>query len=734
MDNELYTLEGVVEEIVYVNEENGYTVMDFVSGEQLITVVGILPFVYEGEELKITGRYIVHSEYGEQFKAEGYEKCVPKTVGAVMAFLSSGVIKGVRAATAAKIVEEFGKDTLNVISDSPEKLSKIKGISRSKALEIGESYREKKNVTDIIIFLQKYGISVNLAIKINKILKDSPISKIEENPYILCDYVDGISFVTADKIAASMNISANDKRRIKSGIRYSLQSAALNGHTYLSENELVKYTVKLLNVGESEVINTLINLSADTLVCVERAGEELRYFLPSLYMAEMNIARKLAALSRTQQTEELSAEDIYQIENECNIALSGKQREALTASLENSITVITGGPGTGKTTVIKSIIAAMELKGFKVTLTAPTGRAAKRISEVCGREAATIHRLLEVSFVSGGKDRFNKNEQNPINTDMIITDEMSMVDAELFSALLNAVRSGTRLVLVGDINQLPSVGAGNVLKDIIGSEKFCCVYLNEIFRQAEESKIVFNAHRILNGGFPEASHKAGDFFIIKRNSSEGILSEVAGLLKTRLPGYLKTQNKMAVQVLAPMKKTMLGTISFNQLLQKELNPPSKFKRERQWGKYVFREGDRIIQTKNNYDIEWTDAAGNEGTGIFNGDTGIITAIDKAGTGITVEFYDGKTAFYTSEYLEDIDLSYAITVHKSQGCEFEAVVLPLLYGPDSLLFRNLLYTAVTRAKSLVVIVGSEECISKMIANNRETVRLTTLKDRIISEYD
>ncbi len=730
MDNELLTLEGVVEEIVYMNEENGYTVMDFQCEEELITVVGILPFIYEGEEIKVSGRYTVHPEYGEQFRAESYEKCVPKTLGAVMAFLSSGVIKGVRAATAAKIVEEFGKDSLNIISDSPEKLSRIRGISRNKAIEIGESYREKKNVTDIIIFLQKYGISVNLAIKINKILKDSPIAKIEENPYVLCDFIDGISFVTADKIASAMDISKNDKRRIKSGIRYSLSQAALNGHTYLPESELIKYTVKQLGVSETEVMNTLINLSADTLICVEKKENELRYYLPSLYMAEINIARKLKRLNETVQKEVLSDELVYEIENECDITLSKRQKEALEASLENSVTVITGGPGTGKTTVIKSIISAMEHKEYKVTLTAPTGRAAKRISEVCGKDAATIHRLLEVTFVSGGKDRFNKNEQNPINTDMIIVDEMSMVDAELFSALLNAVRSGTRIVLVGDINQLPSVGAGNVLKDIINSNEFVCVYLDEIFRQAEQSRIVFNAHKILKGGYPEASLKSGDFFIIRKNTSEAVLSEVSGLLKTRLPGYLKTENKMAIQVLAPMKKTMLGTINFNQILQNEINPASKHKRERQWGKYLFREGDRVIQTKNNYDIEWIDKAGTEGTGIFNGDTGIITAIDKSGSGVEIEFYDGKTAFYTTEYLEDIDLAYAITVHKSQGCEFDAVVLPLLYGPDNLLFRNLLYTAVTRAKSLVVIVGSDECIRKMIDNNKETVRLTTLRERIV----
>lgn len=729
MDNELHTLEGVVEEIIYVNEENGYTVMDFICKENLITVVGTLPFIYEGEELKVTGRYIYHQEYGEQFKAESFEKCIPKTVDAVMAFLSSGIIRGVRAATAAKIVEAFGKNSLEVIAEEPERLSELSGISKKRAYEISTSYREKKNVTDIIIFLQKYGISVNLAMKINKVLGNSPIEKIEENPYVLCDNIDGISFATADRIAGEMQITQNDKRRIKSGIRYALMTAALNGHTYLPYDELVKYAVKLLGVGEAEVSNVLVNLSIDSNVCVESHPDGARYFLPNLFMAEVNIARKLGLISRDGGKEKFSEKIFDEVEEGCDIILSSQQRQALKACVENCITVITGGPGTGKTTVIKSIIYAMERKGYKVTLTAPTGRAAKRISEVCNKDAATIHRLLEVSFSTGGKDRFLKNEQNPINTDVIIIDEMSMVDAELFSALLNAIRSGTKLVLVGDINQLPSVGAGDVLKDIIASGVYECVYLKEIFRQAEESLIVSNAHEILKGNYPENSRGKGDFFIIKRNNSEDVMNETVSLLKTRLPAYLNTKSKTAIQVLAPMKKTYLGTLNFNQVLQSELNPPSKSKREKQVGKFTFREGDRVIQMKNNYDIEWQDKAGNEGSGIFNGDTGIITSIDRIDGTVTVSFYDGKTACYTREYLEDLTLSYAITVHKSQGCEFDAVVLPLLYGPENLLFRNLLYTAVTRAKSLVVIVGSEECVKKMIENNRETVRLTTLKERI-----
>lgn len=728
MKENYISVEGIVEEIIYVNEENGYTVMEFSTTDDGFTAVGILPFIYEGENLVLNGNFICHPEYGEQFKVESFEKCVPKTVTAISAFLSSGIIRGVRAATARKIVEKFGADSLEVIAEEPERLSEIKGISPTRAAEIGESYLEKKNVTDIIIFLQKYGISINLAMKINNVLGSFSVKKIEENPYVLCDSVDGISFTTADKIAENMGISSSDGRRIRSGIRYTLQRAALSGHTYLTAEMLTAHAAEILGAGETEIANALVNLSVDSNIYAE-AGDEIRYFLPSLFAAETNIAAKLIAI-RENKGRSLFYKTVYDFVYEaCSIELAENQKKALRAVLENNVSIITGGPGTGKTTVIKSIIAVMEEKGLKVTLAAPTGRAAKRISEVCEREASTLHRLLEVTFGAGGRERFVKNSENPINTDVIIIDEMSMVDAELFSALLNAVRKKTRLVLVGDINQLPSVGAGNVLKDIINSEKFPCVYLDEIFRQAKKSMIVHNAHGILKGNFPETGGKESDFFIIRKGTSEAITREIEGLLSERLPNYLKTDNPMAIQVLAPMKKTLLGTFALNEMLQKKLNPPSRLKKEKQWGKYVFREGDRVIQTRNNYDILWEDGKGNDGSGIFNGDTGIIRSINKNENTVIIEFYDGKIASYDSGSLEDIDLAYAITVHKSQGCEFEAVVIPLLYGYRGLLNRNLLYTAVTRAKSLVVLVGSDECIDSMIKNEGENQRFTTLCERL-----
>lgn len=721
-------LEGIIDEIIYTNEENGYTVAEFLTLEEMVTVVGIMPYVYEGESLKLYGDYTYHNEYGEQFKVEAFEKSIPKTKSSILAFLSSGIIKGVRAATAKKIVDKFGEKTLDIITENPEKLSEIKGITFEKAVEIGEAYTEKKSITDIIIFLQKYNISITLAMKILRVLPESPISKIENNPYILCDKIDGISFVTADTIASNMGIKKNDVKRIKSGIKYTLSRAALNGHTYLTEEAIVSYASEYLDVTELEVHNALISLVSELEIIKETVQEEA-YFLPSYYMAEVDITNRLTSLNSTSM-KSLYYKDVYDdIYALNNIVLADKQKEAIEKVLSNNITVITGGPGTGKTTVIKSIISIMEKKNLKVVLTAPTGRAAKRMAEVCGKSARTIHRLLEVSFSDKSSNKFVKNESNPIAANMIIVDEMSMVDVLLFASLLKAVKNGTRLVLVGDVNQLPSVGAGNVLKDIINSDRFSCVYLDEIYRQEKESMIISNAHNILKGEYPSYTGKNSDFFIIKKTDAGSITDEIISLCKERLPKFLENKSDLSIQVLSPMKKTMLGTIAINNVLQQELNPSSKNKQEKKWGEYVFREGDRIIQTKNNYDIDWKTESGEVGIGVFNGDTGTIKKIDNKEKFVTVEFYDGKIAEYEFSKLEDLDLAYAITVHKSQGSEFDAVIIPLYSGPRTLMYRNLLYTAVTRAKSLVVIVGSEAVVKMMIDNDKETVRYTSLKNKL-----
>lgn len=722
-------VEGIVEDIIYTNEENGYTVAELLTLDETVTIVGTMPYIYEGESLKVYGYFTTHSDYGEQLKVEYYDRSIPKTKSAIYAFLSSGIIRGIRTATAKKIVDRFEEKTLDIIEENPGLLSEIKGISYEKALQIGESYREKKNVTDIILFLQKYNISINLAMKINKALGNYPISQIEDNPYILCEKIDGISFLTADTIASNMGISKNNLKRIKAGIKYMFHKGALNGHTYLNEEMIISYSMSQLEVSEIEIHNALVTLVAEFEI-IKETKEEDRYYLPLYYAAENDIANKMLFMN-IDKGKNLYYKNVFEdVYNLNNIMLADKQKEAIKAVLTNKITVVTGGPGTGKTTIIKSIISIMEKLGKKVTLTAPTGRAAKRMAEICGKEAQTIHRLLEVTFGNGiNSDKFVKNERNPIYTDVLIVDEMSMVDVLLFNSLLKAIKNTTRLVLVGDINQLPSVGAGNVLKDIINSDKFSCVYLNEIYRQENESMIVHNAHGILKGEYPKTIGKDSDFFIIKKLGSQEIISEIISLYKERLPAYFNGKKDATIQVLSPMKKTGLGTISLNNILQAEINPPSKYKKEKHWGKYTFREGDKVIQTRNNYDISWETKWGEKGLGVFNGDTGIIKQIDNKEKYITIEFSDGKIAEYEFSRLDDVDLSYAITVHKSQGSEFDAVIIPSYAGPKTLMYRNLLYTAITRAKNLVVIVGSNEVIKMMVDNESESKRYTSLEDKI-----
>ena len=729
--NKLEEFEGIVNEIIYTNEENGYTVAEFLTLDETITIVGILPYIYEGENLKVMGNFTNHQDYGEQFKVEYYIKNMPKTKSSIYAFLSSGIIRGIRCATAKKIVDKFGEKTLDIIEENPGLLSQIKGISYDKALQIGESYKEKKSVTDIIMFLQKYNISINLSMKISKVLGNSPINKIEDNPYILCEKIDGISFLTADSIASQMGFLKNNVKRIKAGVKYVFHKGALNGHTYLNEELIVSYCESQLNVSETEILNALFTLVTEGEI-IKEVKDEALYYLPLYYMAENDIANKLLFMNITKSKNlfyERVYDDIYSLNN---ITLADKQKDAVKKVLSNKITVITGGPGTGKTTVINSIISIFEKLGKKVTLTAPTGRAAKRMAQICNKEAKTIHRLLEVTFNNGlSNDKFVKCEKNPIYTDVLIVDEMSMVDVLIFNSLLKAVKNTTRLVLVGDINQLPSVGAGNVLKDIINSDKFNCVYLDEIYRQEKESMIVNNAHGILKGEYPETSGKNSDYFMIKKSETQDIISEIISLCKDRLPNYFEGKKELSIQVLSPMKKTHLGTISLNNILQNELNPPSKYKKEKQWGKYILREGDKIIQTRNNYDIPWQTSWGEKGIGVFNGDTGTIKEINNKEKYIVIEFYDGKIAEYEFSNLEDIDLAYAITVHKSQGSEFDAIMIPSYYGPKNLMYRNLFYTALTRAKSLVVVVGSENVVKLMIDNNIEAKRLTSLKDKIIN---
>lgn len=734
-DGTYEVFEGTVDEIIYQNEENGYTVMEFYTTEKDITVVGFFSYVFEGDHLKLFGHFVTHKEYGEQFKCEYYERIMPRSKEEVLRFLGSGLIKGVGMATAKKIVDRFGEDALEIIEFQSERLSDIKGISYSKALEIGESFREKKGIQSVLMFLQKYDISTNIAIKVYRSLGARAIAMIEENPYILFETVEGIGFQLADNIAGKMGITGTDIRRMKAGILYTLHMQAMNGHTCLREEELIAEAARILEGSPQQVQNAVISLlTAKQLVQEEIAGEPF-FFLPLYHQAEQRIANQLMALHREKEKSLYSEDGIQMVERESGIRLEEKQKEAIRTALENHVTIITGGPGTGKTTIIKSIICIAQLKEKKVVLTAPTGRAAKRMAELCGKEAKTIHRLLEVSYIGNSReDRFAKNETNPIRADFIIVDEMSMVDTLLMDALLKAVKIGTRLILVGDVDQLPSVGAGNVLKDMIHSEWFACVKLTEVFRQEKESMIVHNAHSILKGEYPVANTKETDFFILKRYNTNQMIQEITSLCQNRIQNYLKVDAKDAIQVLSPMKKTYLGTWNLNKVLQEVLNPYQKGIRQMKRGEHIFREGDKVMQMKNNYDLPWKMRSGEVGIGVFNGDTGLISQIDLNDETIEVEFYDGRLVKYEANRLEELELAYAITVHKSQGSEFDAVIMPVFSGPPTLMYRNLLYTAVTRAKSLVILIGNENCIQYMVENDREAKRYTGLYHQLMKLGD
>lgn len=730
-DGTYEVFEGTVDEIIYQNEENGYTVMEFYTKEKDITVVGFFSYVFEGDHLKLSGNFVTHKEYGEQFKCEYYERVMPRSKEEILRFLGSGLIKGVGMATAKKIVDQFGEDTLEIIEFQSERLSEIKGISYLKAIEIGESFREKKGIQSVLMFLQKYDISASVAIKVYRSLGSKAITMIEENPYILFEAVEGIGFKLADSIAGKMGIVGTDIRRMKAGIVYTLHMQAMNGHTCLREEDLVAEAARILEGEQQQVLNALVSLLTAKQLVQEEIDGETFFFLPLYHQAEQMIAYKLMVLSNEKEKSMYSEDGIQMVERENQIKLEEKQKSAIKTALENHVTIITGGPGTGKTTIIKSIISIAQLQGKKIVLTAPTGRAAKRMAELCGKEAKTIHRLLEVSYLGNSReDRFAKNETNPIRADFIIVDEMSMVDTLLMNALLKAVKIGTRLILVGDVDQLPSVGAGNILKDMIRSGWFACVKLTEVFRQEKESMIVRNAHSILKGEYPTANTKDTDFFILKRYNTNQVINEIVSLCQDRIQNYLKVEAKDAIQVLSPMKKTYLGTWNLNRVLQDVLNPFEKGKKQMKRGERIFREGDKVMQMKNNYDVPWKMQNGEVGLGVFNGDTGVISDIDIKDEIIEVELYDGRMVKYEANRFEELELAYAITVHKSQGSEFDAVIMPVFSGPPTLMYRNLLYTAITRAKTLVILVGNENCIQYMVENDRETKRYTGLYHQLM----
>ncbi len=714
---------GIVEEVVFYNDENGYGVVVLDISNDYVNLAGNLPLISEGESICAYGQWTTHPKFGKQFQCEYYEPYVYHDVASIQRFLASGFIRGVGSATAKKIVNAFLEETLTVIEKYPERLSEISGISLTKAMAIHNDYMKKLELQNVVSYFIKYGISSTVAVKVYNALGVSAISMCKKNPYILCEQVDNLGFLAVDKIAREMGISHTAEERLKSGILYVLGRQAFNGHTCFPKDELLREAIRLLEVSSAEVEGALFLLHAERKLYSLPKEEGIVYVLPEFYTAEQYIAARLITLSRVKRQDWSDKIDVQTVSD---IPLAPEQLQAIQAALKEKVLIITGGPGTGKTTVIRSLLTAFASLDKIVTLAAPTGRAAKRMTELTARPAKTIHRLLESKHVPGEGLTFQRNERNPLPCDVLIVDEMSMTDTLLFEALLRAVNEKTKLIMVGDCDQLPPVGAGNVLKDMIASNCIVRIAFHRIFRQNETSKIVENAHRILNFQEPFYNDSESDFFFVASPNGERAVETVTDLVKTRLPNFLNLPPER-IQVLTPMRKSVLGCVSLNNALKEALNPVKKAEPFKTANGYTFSVNDRVMQTKNDYDIEWTTVDGTPGMGIFNGDMGVITEIDTENKEMVILFDEEKTVRYDFLKLENLELAYAVTVHKSQGSEFDAVVIPLLYGYPQLMTQNLLYTAVTRAKSFVCIVGRKDCVTDMIHNNTEQKRYTNLAD-------
>lgn len=728
---------GYVEKIVFRNEENGYTVLSLNAEEEEVTCVGIFPFINEGEYIEVTGEYTSHQIYGEQLKVAGYQVKEPEDIASMERYLGSGAIKGIGKAMAARIVRRFKGETFRIIEEEPERLAEIKGISERIARQIGIQFQEKREMRGAMLFLQQYGISANLAAKIYKAYGAKLYDVIRENPYRLADDIHGVGFKIADEIAVKAGILSDSGFRIKAGILYILLNASAEGHVYLPEEELIKRSAQMLLISQDKVTEYFMELMLEKRIIVKEELGRKNIYGTSFYYMELNCARMLLDLNISCQIEEAGVlRRMKAIEKKEKIELDHQQRTAIMETARNGLLVITGGPGTGKTTTINSIIQFFQAEGMEILLAAPTGRAAKRMTETTGYEARTIHRLLELNGSMSEEERgmrFERNECNPLEADIIIIDEVSMVDISLMTALLKAISVGTRLVLVGDVNQLPSVGPGNVLKDIISSQCFPVVKLTRIFRQAAESDIIVNAHKINKGQNIAMDNKSRDFFMLKRDNSNVIISILIQLIQAKLPKYVEAR-PYDIQVLTPMRKGELGVARLNEILQQYLNPPSPDKKEKETGAALFREGDKVMQVKNNYQLEWEvrNQKGyllDSGAGVFNGDCGLVKEINLFAETLTVEFEEGKTVEYGFSSLDELELAYAITIHKSQGSEYPAVVMPILTGPRMLFNRNLLYTAITRAKKCVTIVGDPSMVQYMIENANEQKRYSGLALRI-----
>ncbi len=726
-------IRGVVERITYKNDQNGYTVATVKVGRERVTVVGIIPFLGEGESAVFSGRYIIHPTYGRQFSADSFERTAPETAAQILRYLSSGLIKGVGPSTAAKIVERFGNESLDIIQNNPKRLASIKGISEEKAQSISEEYAKTAMVQDIMLMLSPYEVSPDRCMRIFSKLGKNATARIRENPYLLCMPEIELSFEKVERMAYDMGISPDSETRLAAGIEHIIRQNLMNGHTCLPKNKLVGVAVKLLE-SSNERIESIIDRMAESLSLMTRYTDGTVFVaLPQYYCAEEYIAARLSAvkgcISKSMPIDDL---EIDYVENKLGIKFENLQRTAIKQAFSEGILVLTGGPGTGKTTTLNAIIELFEQRSAVIELAAPTGRAAKRMTELTRRDAKTLHRLLEVEWGEGDKQYFSRNERNPLKCDVIIIDEASMIDSLLFDSLLRALPLSCRIILVGDADQLPSVSAGNILGDILACEKFPAIRLKKVFRQAQESLIVTNSHAIINNTAPDLSNRGKDFFFMPRTSSYDVCNTVLELCLERLPAAYGFNSLTDIQVLCPSRKLDTGTVNLNNLLQSALNPQKKNQPQLAYKGVYMRVGDKVMQIKNNYDLVWERDDGKSGSGVFNGDVGYITAIDLRAGEVKVRF-DDRVATYYTEGLGELELAYAVTVHKSQGSEFDCVVIPLFDVPTKLCYRNLLYTAVTRAKKMLVLVGSHDVFFAMAENDRKTLRYTLLKD-FLNEKD
>ncbi len=727
-------IKGTVSHITFQNSKNGYTVAVLDCGGDMVTVVGNFSFITPGDCLILTGDFICHPTFGEQFKVASYERVAPEGEAAILAYLSSGAIKGVGPSTARSIIERFHENALEIISENPERLSEIKGISLEKAFRISEEYAKQFNIRDVMLFLSKFNVTPEEGLKIYKVLKDNTVEIISQNPYILCDDEIGFSFSRVEEIASYFPASKESEYRAAAGITYILKHNLNNGHTYLPKDKLLPVAMEVLGEGHDYLEEILEDLLLGLKLRSKEIDGTTCIYLPDYYTAEEYSAAKIAALYLNPPKKVIAAEkEIELIEKGSGIKYEELQKKAIKSAIECGITLLTGGPGTGKTTTLKAIIKILNSKGLSVTLCAPTGRAAKRMSEITGMPAKTIHRLLEVEWDEHDRQKFTRNEKNPLNTDVLIIDEMSMVDIKLFESLLRAVPIGCRIVMVGDADQLPSVGAGNVLHDILASNKIPSVRLIRIFRQAMESLIVSNAHGIMEGKMPVSGGKTSDFFFINSSDPDISAKEIRELFCERLPNAYGFNSVNDIQILCPSKMLTLGSHNLNNIIQESVNPNSHDKKQLSYGDTYFREGDKVIQIKNNYDIPFVCDNGESGNGVYNGDIGILQKIDYK-SGMFYIRFDDRIATYNKDNLSELELGYALTIHKSQGSEFECVIIPLLDTPKKLQYRNLLYTAVTRAKKLLIILGSAEVVASMINNDRKNLRYSGLLNALTEAFN